>query len=263
MPGVPGCPARPGETLSTRPGGFPSTQTHHANMRADLPEHAAWWVWWVWLRESLTRAGTSHCRHVHRCTRASPARSSPNPPDPPRKGIEAITADERAAYWSRAWRVLCEVGAEQETYRRETDPVGIYLAALRAVISSKRAHVAARDGSTPDNPVRWGWTEVVSAGIPDWRPGGELVGWVDGDNLYLDPDEALKLARQFADVAGQPLTVSKTKLHDSLYNKHVLASVETGPNGRIRKTTRHDLGGKKGQRVLHLTVTKFDSDDEE
>ena len=173
----------------------------------------------------------------------------------------AVTAGEKAGYWSRAWRVLCEVGAEQETYRRDTDPVNIYLAALRAVISSKRAHLAARDGGRPANPVRWGWTEVVSAGVPDWRPGGELVGWVDADDLYLDPDEALKLARQFAEVAGQPLTISKTKLHDSLNDKHVLASVETDRNGRVRKTTRHDLGGQKGRRVLHLTVTRFDADD--
>ena len=109
--------------------------------------------------------------------------------------------------------------------------------------------------------MRWGWTEAVSAGVPDWRPSGELAGWVDGDDLYLDPDEALKLARQFAEAAGQPLTVSKTKLHDSLNDRHVLASVETDRNGRVRKTTRHDLGGQKGRRVLHLTVTKFDADD--
>jgi hypothetical protein len=175
--------------------------------------------------------------------------------------IKAITAEERASYWSQAWRVLCEVGAEQETYRRDTDPVNIYLASLRAVISSKRAHVAARDGGQPANPVRWGWTEVMSAGVPNWRSEGELVGWVDGDDLFLDPDEALKLAREFADAAGQPLTTSKTKLHDSLSEKGVLASVETDRNGRVRKTTRHDVGGLKGKRVLHLTVTKFDADD--
>jgi hypothetical protein len=177
------------------------------------------------------------------------------------RGIGAITVSEQDAYWSRAWRVLCEVGAEQETYRRATDPVNVYLASLRAVISSKRAHVAARDGGVPENPVRWGWTQVFAGGEPNWRPDGELVGWVEGDDLFLDPDEALKLARQFADAAGQALTTSKTKLHDSLHQKGVLASVETDGGGRIRKTTRHDLGGQKGRRVLHLTVTRFEMDD--
>ena len=85
------------------------------------------------------------------------------------------------ACWSRAWAALVAVGAEQEAYAADADPVTIYLGSLRALIASGRVHVAGKDGGCPpENPVRWGWTEGVAGAEPLWRPQGELVGWVDG-----------------------------------------------------------------------------------
>ena len=81
--------------------------------------------------------------------------------------IGAITDAERAACWSRAWSALCAVGAEQESYAADSDPVGIYLGSVRALIASGRVHVAGQDGGCPpENPVRWGWAEGMSGGEP-------------------------------------------------------------------------------------------------
>ena len=68
--------------------------------------------------------------------------------------IGAITDAERAAYWSRAWSALCAVGAEQESYAADSDPVGIYLGSVRALIASGRVHVAGRDGGCPAGKSR-------------------------------------------------------------------------------------------------------------
>lgn len=168
----------------------------------------------------------------------------------------AIIGAERAAFWSRAWAALCTVGAEQESYAADTDPIGIYLGAIRALIASGRAHIAAKDGGCPpENPVRWGWAEGIAAGEPLWRPQGELVGWTDGTDVYLESSIAYKLARQHAEAEGQPLVVSKRMVHEQLRQRKLLAS--TGGKGHV--TSRHRLSGAQ-QTVVHLTVSAFDGE---
>lgn len=169
----------------------------------------------------------------------------------------AITEAEGNAYWSRAWSALCAVGAQQAAYAADTDPVGIYLGALRAMIASGRVHVAEREhGGAPENPVRWGWTEAQSAGVPTWRPQGDLIGWVDRDDLYLNADVAYKIARQHAEAENQPLTITKRMLHEQLRNKKLLAS--TGSEGHI--TTRVRVAGGQQPSCIHLTLRTFDGE---
>jgi hypothetical protein len=170
--------------------------------------------------------------------------------------IGAITAAERAACWSRAWKALCEVGSEQESYRRDTDPAQVYLDAVRALVTAGRAHVASVEGGCPaEDPIRWGWTEGMTAGQPLWMPRGDLIGWTDGTDLYLESSIAFRLAREHAEAEGQPLTVSKRALHEYLHERRLLAS---NP-GKGHLTARHRLGGAQ-QTVVHLTVRTFDGE---
>jgi len=170
--------------------------------------------------------------------------------------VGAVTAAERTAYWSRAWGALCAVGAQQASYAADTDPVGIYLGAVRSLITSGRAHVADKSsGDSPDNPIRWGWVQGMAAGEPLWRPQGDLIGWIEGDDLYLESSIAYKLARQYAEAEGQPLTISKRMLHESLSERKMLASA--GTDGHI--TARRRCGGAQ-QTVVHLTLRTFDGD---
>jgi hypothetical protein len=172
------------------------------------------------------------------------------------EAIGAVTAAERAACWSRAWMALRTVGAEQENYAADADPVTIYLSSIRALIASGRVHVAGQDGGCPvENPVRWGWAEGMSAGEPLWRPQGDLIGWTDGTDLYLESSIAYKLARQHAEAEGQPLTTSKRMVHEHLSQRNLLASTA----GKGHLTARRRLGGTQ-QTVVHLTINKFDSE---
>ena len=102
-------------------------------------------------------------------------------------------------------------------------------------------------GVTPGEPVRWGWTEGLSAGEPLWRAQGELIGWVVGDDVYLQPDAAYRAARQWADAAGSRLGVSERTLHRDLRDRGLLATID-GPH----LTVRRDLSGQRRRRVLHL-----------
>jgi hypothetical protein len=138
---------------------------------------------------------------------------------------------------------------------------------LRAAISSGRAHVAGPDGGQPDTPGRWGWRERVSGSSyePSWAPQGHLVGWVDGDHLYLEPDASLAAAQSLARELGDSLPVGKRTLHKRLHERGWLMSTEQGSRGTL--TVRPTLAGIR-RKALHLraqwvvsTVSETDQTD--
>jgi hypothetical protein len=164
----------------------------------------------------------------------------------------AITAEERNGLWTRAWKTLVEVGAEQERYGRDAEPARVYLQSLAALIASGRAHLADPHGRPPSNAERWGWM-WDDAGDGTYRTRGDLVGWLDGEDMFLQPDAAYAAVRQFAEKAGVPFGNSKTAVHKALHEKGLLASI-TGP-GRltIRKRT-----ASSNPTVLHVAVKTLD-----
>lgn len=67
----------------------------------------------------------------------------------------AINERRRDELWRRAWKALRDVGGEQERYRRDADPVSVYLRSLATLVASGRAHLAAAtmDGGMPKDPA--------------------------------------------------------------------------------------------------------------
>jgi len=167
----------------------------------------------------------------------------------------AITAAQREQLWRRAWKALCDLGADQARYSRDADPAAVYLRALGSLIAAGRAHLAGPRGDVPSPPERWGWTWEVWGDNEGHRHNGERIGWADGEDVYLDPEGSYKAARQFAEAAGSPLGLSKHALHKLLAERGLLAS-RSDPG---HFTAKRDLDGKVGRRVLHLTVRSFES----
>jgi hypothetical protein len=165
--------------------------------------------------------------------------------------IGAITDDEGTQLWHRAWKVLCDLGADQARYHADADPIAVFLRALRAMITSGRGHLAAMAGSQPAEPGRWGW---ALDSLLLWRAQGHRLGWADGDDVFLDADVCYQAARQWAEQAGTPLGVSKAQLLDDMRERAVLASTDPG-----RTTVRRDLSGQRSKRVLHLTAHTFEN----
>jgi len=168
----------------------------------------------------------------------------------------AISERRRDELWKRAWKALRDVGAEQERYRRDADPVSVYLRSLAALVASGRAHLAAAtmNGGMPENPSRWGWAEDTTGDLPAYRERGELLGWTDGTDVYLQPDATFKAVRQFAEGSGAHLGMGKRVLHKSLHERQLLVSI-SGPG---HFTVQRDLAGQRGRRVLHLSVHTFE-----
>lgn len=156
--------------------------------------------------------------------------------------VGAITEEERQALWQRIWKALGEVASAQKAHLAASDPVERFLELVRAAIASGKAHVAGPDGQTPENPEGWGWRYEYDRDNSQ----GNRIGWIDGDNLYLEPEASYGVAQRLARDGGEPLSVGSKTLHKRLDERSLLASKEKG-----RLVVRKTLEGER-RHVLHL-----------
>jgi len=158
----------------------------------------------------------------------------------------AIDAAEAARLAERCWDALCEAGAAQEKHQGETDPTARFLDLLRSVLSSGRAHLEALTGGEPNqSPDSCGWRRE-NAGPR--MPCGECIGWLDDDNLYLEPTAAFRGAQLAARDTGEAIPVSEQTLRRRLRDKGLLASTD---KKRETLTVRRTIGGTSKD-VLHF-----------
>jgi hypothetical protein len=166
----------------------------------------------------------------------------------------ALSADEAERLWLRGWAALGEAAAVQGQLQVAADPTRRFSELLSAAIASGRAHVADPEGDEPEAPGAWGWRRAtVGTGDherEEWRPLGERVGWVEGDDLYLLPEAAYAAVQKQGRDSGEPLTVTERTLRKRLHERGLLLSVEgSRPTFAVRRT----LGGRR-RGVLHLST---------
>jgi hypothetical protein len=150
------------------------------------------------------------------------------------------------------WSALIEVARRQSEHQREANPVDRFLALLRTAIAAGRAHVAVRDGGRPDDPGTRGWRSSRSARNPgraEWVAQGARVGWLDGEDLFLDIDSAYSVARTAA--AGvDGIVIGIQTLIKRLHESGRLKSID---ERREKLKIRRMIDGKRLE-VLHLSA---------
>lgn len=166
---------------------------------------------------------------------------------------EAITAAEQADLWNQAKAALQESLNTQDRFQFESDPARRFLDLLGAALAGGRAHLDGLDGGVPPEATTWGW-EKKSSG--DWQyataaytPKGELVGWIENTDIYLEPETSLAVAQHLARDQGETLPVSRHTLQLRLKEDGLLSSWD---KARQRMTIRRTLGGAV-RTVLHIS----------
>jgi hypothetical protein len=171
------------------------------------------------------------------------------------EAMGAITPAERTELWRRGFRVLREAGDTQAAQIQAAEPAGLFLRLLSAALASGRAHVANATGCAPKESERWGWQlKTVGTGPNtrnDWQPQGHRIGWVEDQDLYLEPDAAFATAQELAREQGDSLPVTPHTLRKRLREKGLLVSVD---ERRKKLTVRKTLQGTRRD-VLHLKVS--------
>jgi hypothetical protein len=165
--------------------------------------------------------------------------------------VGALSPEGAEDLRQRCCAALLSASAEQTAYQEDSDPCDRYLALLRSVLSSGRAHFAGPKGERPDDLAQaCGWRSQDNPNDPGavWQPQGRRIGWLDNGDLYLDPDAAFAECQELGNRQGEPLTVSRNTLHKRLHERGLLASTEENRNSLV---VRRTLEGTR-HRVLHL-----------
>ena len=81
----------------------------------------------------------------------------------------------------------------------------------------------------------------------EWQARGERIGWVDGEDLYLEPEAAYAATQKQGRDSGEPLTVAGRTLRKRLSERGLLVSTD---HKRGTSTVRRTLESSRKD-VLH------------
>ncbi|MHC4404507.1 MAG: bifunctional DNA primase/polymerase [Planctomycetota bacterium] len=164
------------------------------------------------------------------------------------KEVGAIDDDQKSKLLAEALEALTTVAIAQVRHQEDAEPTRRFLAALAGSLASGRAHVAKIDGTTPLKPEIWGWRSRSFGKHSEWYPQGQLIGWVQRQDLYLEPEAALAVAQSLTRDSGDVLAVSLSTLKRRLKDKGLLASRD---KSRETLTIRKTLQGQRRE-VIHI-----------
>lgn len=178
--------------------------------------------------------------------------------------VGAITSTAADAVLARVWAALGELARQQAAHQAASDPVRRFLELVNTALGAGEAHLQRPDGGGkpgPDDALHGWQPRLVGTGEnirEDWWPQGRCVGWLDGDNLYLEPNEAYKIAQSLARDTGDPLVISLQTLIKRISERGLLASTEPK---RESLRVRRKVGGLT-RTVLHLHAAILSTDAE-
>jgi hypothetical protein len=163
----------------------------------------------------------------------------------------AIGQAERDRLAHRVWAALQEIGAAQAEHVAAAEPCAHFLRLLSGALASGRAHVAGKYGDRPADSLAWGWREISDGAPGRWEAQGRCVGWLDGADLYLEPEASYAEAQEMARHQGDGLSVGARTLWRRMreHRPPLLASCDVK---RRRNTVRRTVGGARDRDVIHL-----------
>ncbi len=178
--------------------------------------------------------------------------------------VGAITSDDADGLRGRCWRALDQAVARQTNEQDTEEPAQQFVRLLTSLLATRRVHLASKCGQVPDDmPGAWGWEKLTpgqtTGGEDDrWRPNGKQIGWIDGRDVYLDPEASYAEVQRFAQEQGASLAVSATTLRKRLNEHGHLKSID---KPRKTLTVRRMLHGRQ-HKVLHFDVATLAGEDE-
>ncbi|MFC1609975.1 hypothetical protein ACFL6C_03375 [Myxococcota bacterium] len=167
----------------------------------------------------------------------------------------AINEEETVRLSEACWQALGEAAQAQAAHQVASEATRRFVGLLAAAIGSGRAHVASPDSNEPSEPERWGWrSKIIGTGEntrEEWQAQGVCIGWIDGGDLYLEPEASYQCAQGMAGTSGDGLAISQRTLAKRLNEKKLLVTTGGKRGLIIRKT----LQGSRRE-VLHLNAEK-------
>lgn len=169
--------------------------------------------------------------------------------------VGALPEIEQAALWQRINSGIQAALEPQANLQTQSDPVARFGELLTGIFVSGRAHVI--DAATGEYPGDgWGWEQYEATTEygteTKHRAKGNRIGWLDGPDLYLEPQATYAELQRFARDQGDSVPVTERTLWKRLHERGVILSREE-PRLTVR---RQGLAGTNQRTyVLHLTAS--------
>jgi len=141
----------------------------------------------------------------------------------------ALTPGQANSLFKESWRALIDGAKIQTRGLADEEP------ALRFMNLISSALVNARDAHLSQ----------ATTGMPEVGVKGRCIGWLSGENVLLDPDNAYAVANELAKAQGEALSVDKRTLWKRLRQRGFLSRSDKDGHNTVVRT----IGGRR-QRVL-------------
>jgi hypothetical protein len=167
--------------------------------------------------------------------------------------VNALAEIERVALWQSIEAGMLAALEPQASYQSQSDPVARFRELLTGLFTSGRAHVAdAGSGSYPGEGYGWEQYDYQSmdGAEKSYRAKGNLIGWLDGPSLYLEPAATYAELQRFANAQGDSVPVSERTLWKRLHERGVILSRE-----KSHMAVKRSFAGAGRVRVLHLSAS--------
>ena len=165
---------------------------------------------------------------------------------------KAINESMKKELFDRGRDAITETSKAQASHQLNEEPAARFLELLSAAIAGGHGHLCHIDGNRePDTfPSKWGWRNISSndGQCPRMQPQGDKIGWVECDDIYLEPDSAYAAIQKLVKSQGSSFPVTQSTLWKRLDEKGHLASKELG---RLRIRVQVD-GSRRS--VIHLNT---------
>lgn len=167
--------------------------------------------------------------------------------------IGAISDQESKVLWNRGWTAFLDDARDQAEHHAENDPSRRFLELIHNALLAGKAHLESLTGGAPQGREdSCGWTSQTRNTGGDtvvWKPQGNRIGWIDGENVYLLPSLSYAIAQQMGRDVQNVIPVAEKTLHKRLKEAGLLASFD---QDRHRNTVRKTIPGHEREEVLHL-----------
>lgn len=141
----------------------------------------------------------------------------------------ALTIREANKIRRQIWEAMASAMTTQKEMHTTTHPADYFLELLRSAMLSGRCHLATIEGNQPEGEAHLlGWRNGV--------PQGMLAGWIEDDEIYLEPGSAYNAANAQGNSINEALPVGKKTLWARMDEKGYILRKEKGNQTRTPRT---------------------------